>query len=398
MLRPLLYLIFFVSVSYGTALGTLQVLEAYFISQNGNTYFDSIGDEYEGNGRIKPLELVKLSFSRKDNLLVFGSCEMGKEDVNSAFLNKNNGFQVNKIGMNGANTIMNVMSLGAIDEDISGKKIVYLSSASFFRKTGITLDRFDWNFSERKFYAFMFNKNLSHSLKKRLAKRVFVLSKSKKFLLVNFYARIFSSENKMSSVLSKLAYPIYYLRYKALIVRDEYAVYQKLNEYRQKGIPEVIQPVSKKHDWEKEKLITLEKEKKNSHNEFHVLDDFYMERVLNNQLERFKFDLSADSPEREDFLIFLEVCKELKVVPLIVNLPHHGKIADHFDLKYQIGNRKQRIELNKWIKETVESYNFELADFSVHEYTDYFNSRYTTTGSYGLVYVNEAISKFYNNS
>jgi len=396
MLRLLLYIITFVSVSYGTALGALEILDKYLTSQNGNTYFDSIGDEYEGDGRIKPVELLKISFSREDNLLVFGSCEMGKDDVNSAFLNKNNGFQVNKIGMNGANTIINVMSLGAIDEDVAGKKIVYLSSASFFRKTGITSDRFDWNFSERKFYAFMFNDHLSHSLKKRLAKRVSLLSESRNFLLEKFYARIFSSETKMVNVLSKLAYPLYYLRYKSLIVRDKYAVYQKLNEYRPKGIPEVIQPVKKNHDWEKEKLETLEKEKKKSHNEFNILDDFYRERVVNFQLEKFKFDLSADSPEREDFLIFLEVCKELKVVPLIVNLPHHGKLSDYFDVKYQIGNRKQRIELNKWIKETVESYGFELADFSVHEYTDYFNSRYTTTGSYGLVYVNEAISQFYN--
>ncbi len=395
MLKRLLYLISFVVVSYGTAIGTLHILELYFNFTNGNTYFDSIGDESEEN-KVKPLVLLKRSFSRSDNLPVFGSCELLHNDMNAIFINKNNGFQINKIGSHGHQSIIHAMNLGAFNQDITDKKIFFLSSSSWFRKSGITKYWFEASFSKIKFYSFMFNKKLSNSLKKRLARRIIAIPKKKSYGLEIFYAKIYSNERNILNILPKIVHPLYFFCYKLLIVRDKHAAYQKLNEYRRKNIPEITKTVIKNHDWENEKLLALEKDKKVSHNDFHIEDDWYDKAIKDYHLPKYKFDIPADSLEREDFLIFLEVCQEQKVKPIIVNLPLHGKIADHFDLKFMFGMKNQRIEFNKWFRETVSSYNFELVDLSEYEYVDYFNNRFTTMGSYGRVHVYEAISQFYN--
>jgi D-alanine transfer protein len=396
MFKRLLYLIFFILIYYISVFGILQVLEVYFNYKTGNTYFDSIGDETSAE-KTRHLELQKRSATRSDNLLIYGSCEIEEDDISVNFTNKNNGFQVNKIGVGGAQSIIHAMSLGAFDQDITNKKIVFIETENFFKEGGIKTEYIKKNFSKIKYYSFLFNTRLSDSLKKRLAKRFIVVSNGKMidYNLELFYAKIYSSEYKISKILSTMVHPFYYLYYKLLIVQDKYIAYQKLSEYRKKKMPEIIKPVIKEHDWASEKLLAIEKEKAISHNEFCIRDEKVDKMYA--RLQDIHFKYPSDSPEREDFLILLEVCKELKVRPLIIFFPNHKRIFDYYIKKLMfVSSDKQRKEFQKWFSDAVKSYGFELADFSEFESVDYFNAEYSHPGSLGLSYINESISKFYN--
>ncbi|MBA3968194.1 MAG: D-alanyl-lipoteichoic acid biosynthesis protein DltD, partial [Nitrospirales bacterium] len=336
MFKHLLFLICVVAISYGTGMGTLQFIENYLDSKNANTYYDTFGDEASLE-KTRHLELQKRSFSSPDNFTVYGSCELEDEDIHVIFSNKNNGFQVNTIGVGGTQSIIHAMNLGAIHDNIEGKKIVFIATVNWFKEGGIKRQYFTGNFSKVKYFSFLFNPRLSDSLKKRLAKRILSVPKEKEvnYDIEKFYARLYLLENRRSGILRSIVDPFYRLYYKLSIVEDKYFAYKKLQEYRKKGLPEVIKPVLENHDWAKVKSIGGEKEKAISNNEFNIRDRAY-EHMKARLLEEHRFIYPPDSPEREDFLIFLEVCKELGVRPLIVYFPNHGKIFDYYVQKFQL--------------------------------------------------------------
>lgn len=94
--------------------------------------------------------------------------------------------------------------------------------------------------------------------------------------------------------------------------------------------------------------------------------------------------------EYEDFELFLDVCKETGIEPLIVLMPLKGAMADTTDYTAEV-----RAQWFDRMKSICEEYGVEYVDFSPYEYDPYFLYDMAHFGWTGWVHVNRAIYEFY---
>lgn len=75
----------------------------------------------------------------------------------------------------------------------------------------------------------------------------------------------------------------------------------------------------------------------------------------------------VESPEYDDFRLFLDVCKELNIEPLIISAPVNGRWYDYAEF-----SKADRNTYYQNIRDICREYNVKLADFSQKEYEIYF--------------------------
>lgn len=99
----------------------------------------------------------------------------------------------------------------------------------------------------------------------------------------------------------------------------------------------------------------------------------------------------ADFSEGEfsDFELLLQVCEETGVQPLVILQPMKGWIYDETPIDAEV-----RAGFNDRIKEMCADHDFEVADFTDHDYDRYFLRDWTHPSPLGAVYYSEAIYKF----
>lgn len=94
--------------------------------------------------------------------------------------------------------------------------------------------------------------------------------------------------------------------------------------------------------------------------------------------------------EFEDFKLFLDVCRETGIKPLVILMPLKGAMADQ--TAYTADVRAQWFDRMKSI---CDEYGVEYVDFSPYEYDPYFLYDFAHFGWTGWVHVNRAICEFY---
>ncbi len=94
--------------------------------------------------------------------------------------------------------------------------------------------------------------------------------------------------------------------------------------------------------------------------------------------------------EFEDFRLFLDVCRETGIEPLVVLMPLKGELFD--ETVYTADVRAQWYDRMKAI---CDEYGVEYVDFSPYEYDPYFLYDMAHFGWTGWVHVNRAIYEFY---
>ena len=129
------------------------------------------------------------------------------------------------------------------------------------------------------------------------------------------------------------------------------------------------------------------------HNEFYISDHYYDLHIKKKfaKLHQSKSHLFYDdTPEYGDLELLLKCLKELKAQALFVVIPFHGKWSDYIGINSETRNKYYQL-----VSDMVNKYNFNLANFSNHEYEPYFLGDIMHVGWKGWIYVNEAIYNFY---
>jgi len=376
----------------------LFTTDMVYQSRIAGRYYDEIGDVYGETLKNQGLSLQKESVSRQDNLLVFGSSELGSKTspfyVVDFFSGKKDGFQVNLIGRGYSQSIIHAINIGALGQNLKDKKIIFIMSPQWFSESGLRPAEFNMNFSELQFYTFMFNKDMDSSIKLDVAKRVRKLSGAdNEFSPVKIYCDLYTSNNILADTVLAVLMPYYKFMYYLLTIKDKIRTYDYLKKYS--GKTQVLEASSTSFDWEAEKSKAVDKGREEaSSNEF-LIENSYYDKYIKDNLKGYKGSYKNSSylksPEYEDFKIFLDICKSLEVKPLIISVPVHGKWYDYCGF-----SKEDREGYYNRVREMVASYGFQMADFSGHEYDDYFLKDIMHLGWKGWVYVNEAIDKFYN--
>ena len=128
-------------------------------------------------------------------------------------------------------------------------------------------------------------------------------------------------------------------------------------------------------------------------NEFGISDNYFNTYVKDNLESRKNSEQNSSyvkSKEYDDLQLFLDICKDLKIEPLLISVPVNGRWYDYTGF-----SKEDRNQYYQNIRDIASKNNVELADFSDKEYELYFLKDIMHLGWKGWVYLDEAIYNFY---
>ena len=97
-----------------------------------------------------------------------------------------------------------------------------------------------------------------------------------------------------------------------------------------------------------------------------------------------------ETDEYNDLRLFLDICEELDIEPMLVSVPVNGFYYDYTGLP-----QSERQQYYQNIREIASEYDVQLLDLSSQEYTPYFLHDIMHLGWKGWVYVIQGVHEFY---
>lgn len=343
------------------------------------------------SSKFKSPEAIKANIN-KDTMVVMGSSELrhcNKTKYHPQQMFNGSNFNMMLIGEGYNQNLFHAITLAAIEPSLEKKKVVLVLSPQWFRKGGVKPEAYASRFSENSFVEMLKNPKLSNETKEYIIKRSEKLLKNDPKMVekVKNYDKVILQDkgNAIDNLKCYLNEEFLREREKQSIIASAKAAGIKHNEN--------INLKDIEPNWE-EYLLEVDKEgmKDYSNNDFSVKNQYFNWRLKAKLKERKNSGLKGSyskSIEYDDFRCFLNVCKELDIEPLIISVPVNGKWYDYTGFK-----KEKRDEYYNNIRDIVNEYNVEIADFSDKEYTDYFLEDTIHLGKKGWVYVNESIYNF----
>lgn len=351
-----------------------------------NTLYYLISDD-----KFNSIEAAKVCLNNKDsdNILVLGSSELSSFNT-SIMNNGNSNFNMYIVGRGYTQSLQSALTLGAIQNATGIKKVVLILSPQWFEAGGkLNSEIFSSRFQKGTFNMFMKNDKISSETKQRVIEKLKELEIEDELEL----QKIVQYENA-------------YLKHN-LIDKIQLTITEKISEskqnkkllkfFKENEIEKDIQSdIIKFEEYDFDKLLeeaTRSGTNACTNNDFGVYDDYY-DTYMKDGIE-LKKDTSVNSTfsnneEYEYFELFLQICNELEIQPLIVNVPVNGRWYDYIGF-----SKVAREEYYNKILDIANRYNAKVADFSNCEYEMYFLKDIMHLGWRGWVKVDEEIYKYY---
>lgn len=334
----------------------------------------------------------------EDDIVVFGSSELilSGYDINefthpeNLFNHGHSNYNTILFGRGYTQSLQHAIDLGAIQNNLKDNKVVLILSPQWFTEDNIPGQFFTRNFSDAQYLEFLQNDNVSLETKAAIANRVDEMMEEypSTYERVRQYENVYVNNSKnLISILHAKIYQLYSNMKHRYILWNDYL--EKLTiDYDDNTVD--INSI----DFD-ELLIKAEEEGKKqcTNNEYGIFDIGFTNNFGSNY-EKYKNkevnNSYAISKEYDDLELFLQVCEELNVEPLIISVPVNGKWYDYTGFP-----KEGRTDYYENIRKICDKYNVQLADFSDKEYEMYFLRDSMHLGWKGWVYVNEEIYKFY---
>lgn len=334
---------------------------------------------YECSGAKSSSVVFNTASDAADSILLFGSSELsiGADiipQVPAAVLGSNDyGVDVNFVGEAFDQSLWHAIAAGAYAPTVKDGKAAIIVSPTWFKDGGVDNETFGLRFSYSLYRDFCANPNISAGSKSYAAKRLLEQG---------------IDETTVNAGLKTT--PIDTLNDAAFSAIDDLSVRNKLNEVRKGGIYYHDKTAAAKApSFGELRDVALTDAKRESTNDWGVLDSFYAKNIEGN-LDRLK-DKQADETlselnEYNDFTFFCKVCRECGIEPLVVISPIHGEFYD-----WEGVSKKDRKDCYDRIRSICQKQGVEYVDFSDREYEKYFLFDNVHFGWTGWIDVEEAI-------
>lgn len=357
---------------------------------------DNIDKLYYYNSDIKNSnDFVMNNVLKKENIAVLGSSELFSNDniayppylYNYGYSNYNSIL----MGRGYMQSIHHAMSIGALSNNIKNNKVVLIISPQWFTESHLSSDIYSSRFSESNYIEFLKNKNISKENKIKVAERLenLLTSDPTELEKINKYEDIYLYHNSIN--------PINFLKLKVynsfMNLKNNYNLVKELKEINN-SVDYNSYVDTNKIDYD-ELLKEAESvgKSQSTTNEFGIEDNYFNTYVKDDLEIRKNSEQNSSyvkSKEYDDLQLFLDICKDLEIEPLLISVPVNGRWYDY------IGFSKQdREQYYQNIRDIASKNNVELADFSDKEYELYFLKDVMHLGWKGWVYLDEAIYNFY---
>ena len=316
-----------------------------------------------------------------DTFALFGSSELSTppslvpEVPATVFGNNNYGIDLLCIGEAFDQSLWHAIAAGAYADSLANKKVAIIVSPNWFFDGGVDNSVFGTRFSYSLYHAFAANSSLSPETKEYVQMRL-------------------AQQGIADSVVNApwRTGPLEVANDAAYSWTDDLRLRQSLQDVSGFGfVPEKDgQQFEPPFATIREHALANAKER--ASNEWGFDDDFYAENVgeYKDQIAgHMAGETFADTAEYDDFGLFLRVCQESGLDPLVIVSPLSG---DYFDW---VGiDAATRRSCYDHVIDIAEAYGVTIADFSDREYELYFLHDQVHFGGPGWVDVEEALYRF----
>lgn len=341
-----------------------------------------------------------------DNLGVFGSSELDSivgQNIKYNFPNDKYDGNISCIGEAHVQNMLHSINLGANYKSFKGKNLVVIESMQWFYDKDKKTDAFMANFSDLQFYEFMQNDLISDKNKNYLCKR-FLDLESKRMLglrekdkdadfeypRVHILATLYSSDKKVDRLIYHLMRPYYYSEYKILSLKDKKNTYKYFRDLRDNYDKPMFVT-----DWDKQlDEATKQGIASCTNNDLLVYDEYYNKYLRDGwgSLKDSKNDMPLlESKEWEDYKFLLSVCKDLKIKPLIINVPCNPRYYNYIGITLD----KRRSYYNR-ISDVAKENGFTVYNGLIErENESYLFQDVMHLGWKGWIYLTEEITTYF---
>ncbi len=323
---------------------------------------------------------------------VLGSSELGAADEiaypPALFHNGNSNFNMILMGGGYMQSLHHAITVGAISDILPNKKVVLILSPQWFTSWHLTSEIYASRFLESIFAEFLKSPDISYTTKVNVTERV-------KSLLVLDEAGLERVERYEEVYLKHTLNPITHVEV------EIYDVFMNLRQNVQ-----LAREVKSRQNDSSDRVMVEELDFEElmedaiaageaacTNNDLYIYDQYYDTYIRDVREEHHNSMNSSsyrESPEYDDLCLFLTVCQETGIEPLIVSIPVNGRWYDWCGFP-----REEREAYYQKIRDICAEYQVELADFSDKEYEEYFLKDAMHLGWKGWVYLDEAVYHFY---
>ncbi|WP_018659309.1 D-alanyl-lipoteichoic acid biosynthesis protein DltD [Allofustis seminis] len=371
---------------------TIVGLNAY--STDVITREDNVAKAYKLNTDERNNSKSELSMLLDDNTaVVLGSSELKHPDTvaypSYLFGNSASDFKMVLCGRSCMQSLHHAMTVGAYADILPKHKVVLILSPQWFSRSGAKSEAYASRFSEKIYLQMMENPSLSDDLKQRVTERLETLlsADEKQLARLNLYKEKYLEHNPNLLKMWQVNLFRSFMDFK-----NNYMLAEQLSAEASADAGTV-----KVEELDFDGLLKdaeVQGAKEITNNEFGIKDRYYNNRIKDQfkALKGSKRKVSyLKSPEYDDFELFIDICKELDIEPLIVSIPVNGYWYDYTEF-----SKQGRLDYYEKIRTLCEDYGVALADFSDREYEKYFFEDPVHIGWKGWVYFDEAVYNFYH--
>lgn len=335
----------------------------------------------------------------KDNtLMVFGSSEFAwygehfhpKDIFNRGYSD----FNLLLYGRGNTQSLQHAIDAGAYANRISNNKVVLILSPQWFTERHLSSENFSSVFKESVFVDFLKNESISEETKLAVLERTKTLLAADKECLkrVEDYESIYI--NGSTNPFKRFRLSLHDLVIEA---NGRFKLAKKLNSREEMAdfIPDFDNYVNAdKIDFKVLLDYADQVGRELCANNDYGIDGDYFTTYIKDKYESFKDSAKEDSfsksREYDDLRLFLDVCRDTGLEPLIISIPVNGYWYDYTGFP-----KSDREQYYQNIRDICKEYDVELLDYSVKEYEKYFFKDNMHIGWKGWVHISEEAYKFY---
>lgn len=352
---------------------------------------------------INAAAFQKIALDTPDLLPVYGASEEHKEigpyQANQFFQNYPTGFAPFDDSKGGAQSLTEIQALASLGDSLKGKKIIISFTPKQFYWPTLDDKTYAGFFTNLHAYELIFNPTLSYSTKQSVAKRMQDYSKTlkgDKFL--SFAINELTSDSMASKIMYWTMYPLGRLQADIMELQDHYQSVLYISK-NQKSLNTDIRREARNIDWQNElanaRDIAI---KRGSSNPFGFSENYWRRKGHLDQQESVgsedaKFlEKIRNSKESSDFVLLLQVLKELGAKPLLVGRPMNDKYFNYVGISNEAMDR-----YFGFVEKEAARFGFPLVDFKDYRGDSYFGvDPAPHTSQEGWVYVDKIYNDFYH--
>lgn len=300
-------------------------------------------------------------------------------------------YETYMIGRGGTQSITHFLNIAEQQENLEGKKVIFIISPQWFVKEGMDETHFSPNYSMLQAYDLAFNKTMDTQLKHKGMERLLTFDTVSRDPVLRTIYKYEISNYEEYKILGKVAKGIGSIT-RALQHKKDlyYSLFIGNKETNLKEKPSLITGKS----IEEQILAAEQYGAKRVNNEFGIDSQYYAKKIEPklDELKGYKSEEAyTDSPEYDDLKLVMEAFKDAGAKPLFVSIPLNGKWYDYAD--FDLEERQAYYDkMTDFLIDSGQSY----IDFSNHEDDPYFLTDTLHIGWKGWVYLDHAMDEFWN--